>query len=504
MSSLNRIPKKRRSIFNNTVAREYGFCGNDSFGRGVSRFFHDKQLLHDPDIVSPHRKSISSLAMDSSSRFILAGSADATVSIYDISKWGSTSSSSMNSNNINSNRQFSSGGDDDIRNYHPVAKSIKVPAVPDILTLPTGHSSSVTYTQWYPTDSGLFLSASSDGTILVWDTSQMKPAMRVQPFTKENSTAAWVSAHLRTGGDCSLIAAGSFYESEISLVDIRSGACTHQLVGHSNGISTLKWSPTNNNIVASGSRDATVRLWDIRKSGSRACITVLDREQVGSSGNFSSSTSPLNSTRVGGYLSDYSHLRRVPILLPGNKDGRKRNRCEESLAGVAPNNYNHIQHQGSKSHRAGHVSSIDFFSSGHYLCSVGGLDGELLLWDLRSGCLLPSKFQAPGNLPAGLPKQRWTALCVEGSGYTDSCNKSSTIWIGRKDRIYGFSTEGGTPKQTLKGHLTNVTSLERMKLGNKLLSGSSDGMILGWGQPQSAISGGATAFNMAQEDKDQW
>ncbi|MGK3734614.1 MAG: WD40 repeat protein [Bacillariaceae sp.] len=502
MSSLNRIPKKRRSIFYNTVAREYGFCGNDSFERGVSRFFHDKQLLQDPDIVSPHRKSISSLAMDSSFRFILAGSADATVSIYDISKWGSTSSSMNSNNNINNNRQQSSSGGDNIRNYHPVAKSIKVPYIP---TLPTGHSSSVTYTQWYPTDAGVFLSASSDGTILVWDTSQMKPVMRVQPFIKENSTAAWVSAHLRTGGDYSLIAAGSWYESEISLVDIRSGACTHQLVGHSNGISTLKWSPTNNNIVASGSRDATVRLWDIRKSGSRACVTVLDREQVGSSTNFSSSaTSPLNSTRVGGYSSDYSHLRREPISSSRNKHGHKKRRCEESLAGVAPNNYDHIQRQGSKSHRAGHVSGLEFFSSGHYLCSVGGLDGELLLWDLRSGCLLPSKFQAPGNLPAGLPKQRWTALCVEGSGYTDSCNKSSTIWIGRKDRIYGFSTEGGTPKQTLKGHLTNVTSLERMKLGNKLLSGSSDGMILGWGQPQSALSGEGTALNMSQEDKDQW
>mmetsp|Transcript_23772 Transcript_23772/g.26497 ORF Transcript_23772/g.26497 Transcript_23772/m.26497 type:complete len:94 (+) Transcript_23772:164-445(+) len=56
MTSLNRIPRKRRSIFKNHVAREYGFCGMDSFERGVSRFFHDKQLLQDPDIISPHRK----------------------------------------------------------------------------------------------------------------------------------------------------------------------------------------------------------------------------------------------------------------------------------------------------------------------------------------------------------------------------------------------------------------------------------------------------------------
>jgi len=481
MTSLNRIPRKRRSIFKNHVAREYGFCGMDSFERGVSRFFHDKQMLQDPDIISPHRKKISSLAINSSERFILAGSADATISIYDISKWGS-----------NSNRQ--SAG---IRNYSPVAKSIKVPAVTEILQLPAGHSSSVDYTQWYPTDAMCFLSASSDGNILVWDTSQMKPVMRVQPFRENSIVAGWVSAHLRcTGGDSSLLAAGSWYKPEISLVDIRSGASTHQLVGHSNGVSTLKWSPTNPNVVASGSRDATVRLWDIRKSGSRACVTVLDREQIGSSANFSVSSS------VKSYSSDYTHLRRESITSRKTKvrSSYKKSRCEV-LAGHAPNNYNHVQHQGLKSHRAGHVAGLTFFSSGHYLCSVGGLDGELLLWDLCSGCLLPSKFQIPGNLPAGLPKQRWSALCVEGSGYTDSCKKSSTIWIGRKDRIYGFSTEGGMP-QILKGHLTKVTSLERMR--NKLLSGSNDGMILGWGQPQ--VSGGdrTTASNMVKEDQDQW
>lgn len=477
MTLLDRIPKKRRSILATAIAREYGFCGRDNFERGVSRFFNVKQLLQDPDIVSPHRKSISSLSVDDATgRFLLAGSSDATISIYDLSKWGRS--------------KLRNNDDNERSSYAPVAKSIKVPTVTDILKLPAGHSASITYTQWYPTDPGVFLSASSDGTVLTWDTQQMKPVMRVQPFREDS--ASWVSAHLRTGGDHSLIAAGSWYESEIKLVDIRSGASSHQLVGHAGGISTVKWSSNNPHIVASGSRDSSVRLWDIRKSGSHACVTVLNFEQTSSS----------KSAKVG-YASDYSHLRRETRSGRSSFSNKKKRRRD--ILEVAPNNYDHVQYQGCKSHRAGHVSNLAFFKGGHYLCSVSGLNGELLLWDLRSGCLLPSKFVAPGNLSAGSPKQRRTALVAEGSGYTDSSNNSSTIWISRKGVIHGYSTEGGTPKQTLRGHLTNITSLVAMKSGGKLLSGSADGMILGWGQAHGALSGReTTARTREEEDTDSW
>ncbi len=224
MTLLDNIPKKRRSIFCNSIAREYGLCGRDKFERGISRFFNVKQLLQDPDIVSPHRKSISSLSIDATGRFLLAGSADATVSIYDLSQWGRRKLDNHNNKN-------------DAPSYEPVAKSLKVPAETDILKVPAGHSSSITFTQWYPTDAGVFFSAANDGNILVWDTHRMKPVLRVQPFREDSAT--WLSAHLRTGGDHSLMAVGSWFESEIKLVDIRSGAASHQLVGHG-GVSSIK------------------------------------------------------------------------------------------------------------------------------------------------------------------------------------------------------------------------------------------------------------------------
>jgi DNA excision repair protein ERCC-8 len=236
-------PRRNASICSLVCSRQTGRCPPGSFERGVSRFFDAKELLDDPEIVSPHRTAISCLSLDRvGGRFLLAGSADATLSIYDLSKWGS--------------EHFARQDDPQTRRtvFRPVARSIKVPAVEDDLEVPAGHSSSITHVQWYPVDTGAFLSSASDGTILLWDTNRMQPVLRVQPFDE----SAWGSAHLQTGGDHSLIATGSWYESELKLVDVRSGASSHQLTGHDNGITAVQWSPTMPVILASGSQYGSI------------------------------------------------------------------------------------------------------------------------------------------------------------------------------------------------------------------------------------------------------
>jgi len=446
--------KGNESVCSLVLGRQHGKVNAGPFERGVSQVFKEKQYLKDFEIVSPHRKAVSCMSLDEGAgRFLLAGSADATISVYDTSKWGS--------------EYFMRNGDPKAskHSFHPVARSMKVPATEGFET-PGGHSFSLSHVQWYPVDTGAFLSTSIDGCILLWDTNQMQPVLRVQPF--EDSTGG--CAHLQTGGDHSLIATGSSNDAALKLVDVKSGAHSHQLTGHDDGISNVQWSPTNPLVLASGSRDGTIRLWDIRKSGSRACITILDRE----------APPPID---IKSYAGDYSHLRES---FRTKKSKKKRV--------IGPNNYDYVQNgAGGRSH-SGYVAGLQFFPDGQSLASIGGPDGELSLWDLRLGVMVPSKFVAPGGVPACTPRKRRAALCVESDG--------SMIWVGHKSNLLGFSVEGGSPTQVLQGHLHNICSVNRMDPIRNLLSGSQDGMILCWGRRN--ITESLRKKPLRTEDCDNW
>eukprot|EP00980_Cylindrotheca_fusiformis_P010214 scaffold2271_cov130-Cylindrotheca_fusiformis.AAC.9 len=458
------------SICSLVLDRQFGKYPPDSFERRASQFFETKELLNDPEIISPHESAIASLSINrEEGRFLLAGSSDGTVSIWDISKWGSEHYIRQGSNNNSLARRTA---------YHPIARSVKVTAA-EGLDIPGGHSSSVTHVQWYPVDTGAFLSSASDGDILLWDTNQMTPVLRVNPFDDNNSGGGSCVSQLQAGGDHSLIGTGSWNDAALKLVDVRSGASSHQLTGHHGGISSIQWSPTMPVILASGSKDGTVRLWDIRKSGSRACIAVCNRGATQSA--------PASKP----YKADYSHLRastkNVTKLI-----SKKRKLEANSLA---PNYYQHLQSQHVSSHSSGHVSAVSFFPSGQFLASVGGVNGELLVWDLResgSPRRLTSKFVSPGGRPAATPLRRKATLKV--------CD--NTIWVGCHQHLLGFGIDGGSPHQILRGHLNSITSLDQLEPGKNLVSGSRDGMILCWGKPR--IASFASTMPVLSDDRDNW
>ncbi|KAF9964368.1 DNA excision repair protein ERCC-8 [Mortierella alpina] len=130
-----------------------------------------------------------------------------------------------------------------------------------------GHKGGVSRVRWYPFDNGMFTTSSFDSTIKAWDTNTMEVACT---FDLANKVYSHALSSKATHG---LMATASA-DPRIRLCDLKSGAFTHSLAGHRGTVLTVEWSPRHEYLLASGSTDTTVRLWDIRKSTS--CLCSLD------------------------------------------------------------------------------------------------------------------------------------------------------------------------------------------------------------------------------------
>lgn len=72
-----------------------------------------------------------------------------------------------------------------------------------------------------------------------------------------------------------LVACGTQHPA-VRLVDLRSGSNVQSLAGHGGAILATSWSPRHEHVLATGSVDGTVKIWDIRRAG--GIIGMLDQE----------------------------------------------------------------------------------------------------------------------------------------------------------------------------------------------------------------------------------
>lgn len=130
-----------------------------------------------------------------------------------------------------------------------------------------GHSFGITGVQWWPFDQGMFLSSSYDTTVRVWDSNTLEEAFMFELGSKVNCF------DISPTGEHSLIATGA-ESTHIRVLDLRTTSAAHTLSGHNGTILSCKWSPVNPYMLATGSSEGEVRLWDIRKTAS--CFAQLD------------------------------------------------------------------------------------------------------------------------------------------------------------------------------------------------------------------------------------
>lgn len=173
-------------------------------------------------------------------RYLLSGCADSTVKLWDTC--------------------LVSSGDDEEDGYcQEIAKIDKNDE--------NGHKYGITGVKWWPFDNGMFLTSSYDGQLKIWDADNVEEACKFNMNSKINCFDVSNSI------DNSLICCGSD-SSFIRILDLRTIESTHTLVGHNGSVLSCKWSRNDSNLLASGSSNGELLVWDIRKT--KSCIMQMD------------------------------------------------------------------------------------------------------------------------------------------------------------------------------------------------------------------------------------
>lgn len=132
------------------------------------------------------------------------------------------------------------------------------------------HTNIVNDTKWHPIDSNLFGSVSDDKYLYIFDI--RTPGDPVNTFYNHESKGINSLSFSPFAKD--LVAIGNT-NSNISLIDLRktstkknsSSGLLHTMMGHSDSITSLEFSPHTDGIIASGSQDRRLILWDLTKIG---------------------------------------------------------------------------------------------------------------------------------------------------------------------------------------------------------------------------------------------
>jgi DNA excision repair protein ERCC-8 len=203
-----------------------------------------QQLATSPrwEIESRHKAPASCLAVEQQEeRYLLSGSMDCSVSLFDLQDTTRSAESPPG-------------------RLSPILHTRRAGGM---------HTKKVSSVEWYPVDTGAFITSSLDGTVKLWDTNTFTCVSTVQC-----GEIAYVSRATLANG--SLTIAVGTESKAVMLCDPRMAVAAHELCGHHASILSLHWFPSSGHQVVSGSMDRGVRVWDIRKAGGGACLLALD------------------------------------------------------------------------------------------------------------------------------------------------------------------------------------------------------------------------------------
>ncbi|KAJ5299516.1 hypothetical protein N7476_011073 [Penicillium atrosanguineum] len=265
-----------------------------------------------------------------------------------------------------------------------------------------------------------------------------------------------------------LVASGS-EDRTVRLWDIDTGSLQHTLKGHSKGVLSVAFSP-NSGLIASGSQDRTVRLWDTATGALQQILEGhsfrVDSVAFSPDGRELASGAPASSVRLWGTATGALHqtlkLHSSPVVF--SPDGRLVASGYLDYS-VKPVTHNFRIWQRSSAHRfnSGHIGGVlsVAFSSDSQLVASGCVDHTVLLCD--STPTGPSSTIYRRTLKGHSDSVLSVAFSPD-SRLVASASRDHTI------RLWDTST--GTLQHILKGHSSIVLSVAFSPDGRVVASGS--------------------------------
>ena len=316
------------------------------------------------------------------------------------------------------------------------------------------HNLGITHLSFYPFDSLAFLSSSYDHSLKLYSSETLQSSATFD-------LASVVYSHALSPIASHLLVACATQHPTVRLVDLRSGASTHSLAGHSGAVLTVGWHPKREHILASGGSDGLIRLWDVRRSASSLGVLSMD-DSVG--------------------------------LSPGVLDNARSN-------------------ERGKAH-AGAVNGLVWDSNGTYLVSCGH-DEKIRLWNGENGANTLTNFG-----PAVKNAHTSSLLPLLSPTYLTGPNKEILVYPNPRELLvyemhngklvsrlrtssFASSHTAVSAGSGTRNVINRTTSLAWRSHHVELYSAHSDGTIRCW-KPKTWEDAAEDELNSGEDDDDDY